>query len=348
MNQTGERMSKWLGWQRVGLAAGFVAGLMAVGGCEGGGNRAGMRTADQRQAEQQEREAQARRADAERARALADIDALRSQLASDQARMQSLEKRLADAESQLAAQKDINLREMASNVSTMSQDLKQLKGEYVGLDYRITQRFQDVALIHANLEQADEDLRKHVAMTVTNLERRTAKEHADQSAEFTQKLEDERAAMMSTVRELERQTSSDRERAALAMKAVRDALASERTAVQLHAEKLAGAVSALDEQFGAEGDAARARSAAEAFAEARRLHQEYLDQSHRPELLTGAIEAYRRGLEVQPGAIDMHYELARLLRVARRADDAKPHLEYYLEHGSDPERVAQARTWLGE
>ncbi|MCB9851361.1 MAG: hypothetical protein H6817_11730, partial [Phycisphaerales bacterium] len=45
---------------------------------------------------------------------------------------------------------------------------------------------------------------------------------------------------------------------------------------------------------------------------------------------------------------EMHYELASLLRVARRTDDAAPHLKYYLQHGDDSQRLAQAKTWLGE
>jgi hypothetical protein len=308
----------------------------------------GMRTADQRAVERQQREAQAQQAAAERARALAEVAELRRELESEQARAEALAQRLANIEEHIEAHKDVNITELAANVETLGQDLKQLKGDFVGLDYRTSQRFQDVALIQANLEQADEDLRKHVAMSVTNLERRGTKERSDLAADFTQKLDDERSAFMSTVRELERQTSDDRSRAALAMTAVRDALASEQTAVALHAEKLSTAIDALDAQFGTEGDAAQAQAAAEAFGNARRLHQEYLDQRHRPELLAEAIEAYGRGLAIQPGAIEMHYELARLLRMARRAEDAKPHLEYYLEHGNDPERIAQARSWLGE
>ncbi|HRX86721.1 MAG TPA: hypothetical protein P5572_16980 [Phycisphaerae bacterium] len=288
------------------------------------------------------------RADQERTEARKQIDALNQQLADQQAKAADLEQRLQATETRLASFEGVDVKELATSVESADRDLKQLKGDFVGLDYRVSQRFQDVELIHANLEQADEDLRKHVASSVTGLERRSAAARDELQSNLNDRLVEERSALVSSVRELERQTSADRARAALAMQSVRDALASERTAVTAHAEKLGKAVDDLNAQFGTDGDAARAKQAADAFDEARRLHEQYLSQRHKPELLASAIDAYTRGLALQPNAVDMHYELARLLRVARRTDDAKPHLEYYLAHGEDPERTAQVRSWLGE
>lgn len=286
-------------------------------------------------------------ADEQRAQADARIIELQQQLAEQDTRAKQLEQRLADAEAELAELKSANINELATSLENADRELKQLKGDFVGLDYRLSQRFQDAELIHANLEQADEDLRKHVASSVTGLERRCASARDELEEKIGRRLDEERSSLVSSVRELERQTAADRARAALAMQSVRDALESERTAVSTHAQKLAEAVTALDARFGTEGDAARAQQAASAFEEARRLHQQYLDERHKPELLASAIDAYTRGLAIQPDAVDMHYELAQLLRVARRADDARPHLEYYLAHGQDPERAAQARNWLG-
>jgi hypothetical protein len=293
-------------------------------------------------------QAQLARAAEQQIQAQAQLDGLAKTLSAREARVSDLETRLQAAEARLAELQDVDPAAYASSLESAKIDLKQLKGDFVGLDYRVSQRFQDVELIHANLGQADEDLRKHVASSMTNLERRCAAEREELSADLARRLDDERSMLISSVRQLERQTAADRARAALAMQSVRDALASEQTAVSAHAEKLTSAVSALDARFGTEGDAVRAREATEAFDEARRLHQEYLNERHRPELLASAIDAYTRGLAAQPDAVDMHYELARLLRVARRTDDAKPHLEYYLAHGEDPERTAQVRSWLGE
>lgn len=318
--------------------------LLPVAGC----NSRSSQVSNARQTARDQSQEQIEKSRAESRQALAEIEKVREALDRQEARFSGFEQRLSQMEAQLAAQKGVNIPELASAIQACQQDLKEFKGDHVGLDYRTNQRFEEVALIHANLAQADEDLRKHVATTVTNLEQRTENERAELAAELAKRLEDQRTSLISSYRELEREAISDRTRTAQAMQAVRNALASEQTAVQAHSDQLTRAIKDLETHFGATGAAVRAQDASQAFADARRLHREYLDQRHKPELATQAIDAYRRGLELQPDAIEMHFELARLLRVAQRDDDARPHLEYYLAHGQDPERVAQVRSWLGQ
>jgi hypothetical protein len=310
-------------------------------------------------AEQQPSEARAESSNAARVaaqRALAEnrreMDAhlakMHSALAEQRQAMAELERRVRAAEASLAELTEHDVAATEAAATACARELKQLKGDQVGFAYRTQQRFEDIALIHANLEQADDDVRKQVATSVTQLERRGTKARDALEQRLSDRIAEERNALVSSYRELERQTAADRSRVALAMQAVREAISSQQDSVRSHSENLDQAVRELDVRFGAGGDAGREREASAAFDEARRLHREYLDARHRPELLAEAIEAYRRGLALRPEATEMHYELARLLRVARQANDAEPHLKYYVHHGSDPERVVQARAWLNE
>lgn len=63
-------------------------------------------------------------------------------------------------------------------------------------------------------------------------------------------------------------------------------------------------------------------------------------------LRQSAERAYRRVLELEPLRADAHLSLAHYYLSQRRFGDARPHLQVYGKHGSDPERRAEAARLL--
>ena len=268
---------------------------------------------------------------------------LRQRLNTIGSELDATEERLAELQATVA---DWDISAMQASIAVNEDGLAKLRGDHVGLQYRTTRQFDELALIHANLEQTNEDLRKQIAGSVASVERRGEEARGQLRDQFNERLEEDRSIVLSEFRTLEQQVAGDASRAALAMQLIREALAQEQSAIQNYAKQLDVALSKIDTQFGPEGRQEAAIEAAAVFEEATRLHREFLGQRYRAELLDSAVLAYRRGLALQPDRADMHFELGKLLRIANRADEAVPHLRYYLKNGSDPQRQEQVRMWL--
>lgn len=89
---------------------------------------------------------------------------------------------------------------------------------------------------------------------------------------------------------------------------------------------------ALNLAFAYEEHAAAAERGAESEAAAR--------------LRQSAERAYRRALELAPRHANAHLNLAHFYLTQRRFGDARPHLQAYLRHGSDPERRSETERLL--
>ncbi len=317
-----------------------ASGLLALTGCQQ--DRRKMSIDQQIAAEmsryRNEQRQQAEQADNARAELAQQLAALSADLEATATRLDDLERTLAEWD----------VEAMRASLASTADDLAQLRGEHVGLQYRTTKQFDEIGLIHANLEQSDNDIRKLVAGSVTSAERRGEEARAQLRNDLSERLEEGRSTVISEFRTLAQQVAADASRAALAMQLIREVLADEQSAINQYAERLDTALARIDEQFGADGAQDAAAEAAATFDEAARLHREFLAHRYRTDLLDGAVLAYRRGLALQPDMANMHFELGKLLRIANRSDEAAPHLRYYAQNGADPQRQQQARTWLGD
>ena len=274
--------------------------------------------------------------------------ALREGLSAKQGQVAALTERLEMAEAALVGYEKMNIPALREAVEAQQRDLRRLEGEHTGHVYRTATQFENNDLIHANLEQSDADLRKHIANSVASLERRSKQARDAQRSELVTRFEEDRSVVLSGFRDLEGQVGTGSSRAALAVQLIREFLATERLAMAGRAQRLEELIEEIDQQFSADEAQARDQTATQLFDKARQLHQVYLADHYRTEELAGAIVAYQEGLALRPDATDMHYELGKLLHTAGREDDAQPHLLYYLKNGQDPQRQEEVRAWLGE
>ena len=107
------------------------------------------------------------------------------------------------------------------------------------------------------------------------------------------------------------------------------------------AEELFLALTGLDPE-----DVATALNLAFAYEE----HAAASERNEEPEaaarLRQSAEQAYRRVLELDPLHADAHLNLAHFYLTQRRFRDARPHLQVYVKHGTDPERQAETEGLL--